>query len=186
MKQGTLFILSGPSGVGKNAVERQLRKLLPNLEEITTYTTRSPRPNEQNGIDYHFVTRTTFQEMIDQKAFLEWAVVHDQLYGTPKEAIEKQTDTGKDILLIIDVQGALAIKKELPETKLIFLEPESEDQLLSHLKKRKSIQKADLELRLENAKKELAMRDLYDYRVVNKEGQIKQTAQEIAEIMAKA
>jgi len=182
---GNLFVLSGPSGVGKNAVERRLKKLMPELKRVLTTTTREPRKNEEQGIHYNFVTKKHFQDMIDQGDFLEWAVVHDHMYGSPKSAVEKALKEGKQLLMIIDVQGAINVKQSLPEAHLIFLEPESIDQIESRLRRRPDMVESDLKLRLQTAKKELAMRDFYDYSIVNKDGQLKTTAKEVAAIIGK-
>lgn len=181
--KGHLFILSGPSGVGKNAVEKLLRKQLPDLHRLVTTTTRPRRSNEQDGVDYNFVTKHHFQEMIDAGAFLEWAVVHDHLYGSPKQAAHDVLEKGKNILLIIDVQGAINIKQTMPEAQLIFLEPESLEQIRQRIANRPNIDEAELEIRLKSAEKELALRDYYDYSVLNKEGKLRVTAEEVAKII---
>ena len=181
--KGHLIVLSGPSGVGKNAVEMRLRKILPSLERVVTYTTRKARPNEKNGIDYHFTTKQHLQDMIDSGEMLEWAVVHDQLYGVNRKDVERMIDEGKILLMIIDVQGAVTVKTKLDDAHLIFLEPESISQLKKHLAKRKKMTDADLKLRLANAEKEMAMRDFYDFAVVNKEGKLDETADQVAKII---
>lgn len=183
MNKGHLFILSGPSGVGKSTVAKELRRILPELKRIVTYTTRDPRPQEKNGIHYNFVTAQQFKNMIDEHAFLEWAVVHDKMYGTPKDSVKEHLDKGDHVLLIVDVQGGEQIKENAEDCHMIFLEPQSEEQLAKRLKKRKNIDEADFELRMMNAKKELAMRDFYDYRVINEEGDVKGTALKIADIV---
>lgn len=181
--KGNLFVLSGPSGVGKNAVEQQLKKVMPELTRVLTTTTREPRKHEQQGVHYNFVTKKHFQDMIDKGAFLEWAVVHDHMYGSPKEDVQKLLQEGKQVLMIIDVQGAINVKQSMPEAHLIFLEPESLDQIEARIRRRPNLVEADVKLRLENAKKELALRDYYDYSIINKEGKLAQTAEEVAQIM---
>lgn len=175
--------MSGPSGVGKNAVEQRLRLILPELQRVVTMTTRSPRPNEQEGVDYHFVTKHKFQELAEANAFIEWAVVHDQMYGALKSSVEQALEQGRHLLLIVDVQGALKYKEVFPEALLIFLEPESMDQLKKHLARRSGSDQADLELRLKNAEKELALRDFYDEIVINSEGKLQETARQVANLI---
>ncbi len=184
MNKGTLFILSGPSGVGKNAIEKRLRKLSPEIQDITTYTTRSPRPGEKQGVAYHFTTKEAFQTLIDQGHFFEWVEFDKNFYGTSKESLEKALASDKQTLLVVDVRGALDIKKAYPETTLIFLKPEKLDYLKAHLQKRKKSE-ADMQWRLDNAKKELEMAHLYDFEVINEEGKMRETAQKVLTIMEK-
>lgn len=183
MKRGHLIVLSGPSGVGKNAVEFKLRKLIPDLQRVVTATTRPPRPKEQDGKDYFFFSKDRFKELADQNAFIEWAVVHDQMYGALKKPVETALAEGKNLLLIVDVQGALKYKEVFEDAYLIFIAPESLDQLKQHLSKRHGSDPADLQLRLENAAKELNVKDFYDAVVINKEGKLGQTAQKVAELI---
>ena len=184
MKKGSLFILSGPSGVGKNAIEKRLRKLSPELQDITTYTTRSPRPGEVHGESYHFKTKEAFQELIDQDHFFEWVEFDKNYYGTSKDSLEQALSSDKQTLLVVDVRGALDIKKAYPETTLIFLKPEKLDYLRAHLKKRKKSD-ADMQWRLDNAEKELKMAHQYDYQVTNEEGKMQETALTVQEILQK-
>lgn len=183
MTKGHLFIISGPSGVGKTAVFERLRKRMPALGRVVTYTTREPRPGEKNGVHYHFVTQSHFKEMIEEHAFLEWAVVHTQLYGTPKQDTLDLLATGKNAVIVIDVQGAATVKKQMPDAILVFIEPDDVKHLLKHLKSRCEMNQAEMDIRLENAKKELARRDLYDFIVINREGHIDETAHEVGQII---
>ena len=183
MKKGNLFILSGPSGVGKTAVANRLKKIIPELRRVITTTTRKPRQVEKNGRDYNFVTEDHFQKKIDEGDFLEWANVHGHRYGTPKSEVKRMLNDGNQILLIIDVQGSVQIKKTMPDAHLIFVEPESIEQLKKHLLKRPTITPEDLKLRLENAQKEIGLKDFYDFRVVSEEGKLQESAQNIADII---
>ena len=183
MRKGHLFILSGPSGVGKNVVTKHLRKLRPDLVKIVSYTTRKPRPKEKNKVNYNFVTEKKFKEMIKKRAFIEWAHVHDHMYGTPKKDVQDALDQGHNVLLEIDVQGAEQIKQRMPKAISFFLEPESFDFLKEHIIKRAKMDEKRLRLRLKNAKKELALRDDYDYQVVNRECKADKAAEEIAGII---
>lgn len=181
--KGHLFVISGPSGVGKTVIMDRLRKRIPELGRIITYTTREERPGEKNGVHYHFVDEATFRQMVAENDFLEWAQVHAHHYGTPKSDTLKRLDAGEHIGLIVDVQGALNIKKQMPEAVLIFIEPESIDSLEKHLRLRKGMDEADIQRRLTNSRKELEKRTLYDYDVINREGHIDETVRNIAKII---
>lgn len=183
MNKGHLIILSGPSGVGKNRVESDLRKLLPNLKRVITYTSRDKRPNEKNGVDYHFVSKGELQKMIDAEEMLEWANVYEHLYGSRKEDVQKMVDGGDLVLMIVDVQGALTIKNNLEDAHLIFIDPESIDQLKMHLAKRKNMKPEDLKVRIKNAENEIKLKDQYDHVVLNVEGRINQTSKKIVDII---
>lgn len=180
---GHLFIISGPAGVGKTALLERLRKRLPDLAGVITYTARPPRPGEQNGVHYHFVSEGQFKDMIAQDAFLEWALVHKQLYGTPKLDVMDKLNSGVNIALVIDVQGAAAVKKALPETVLIFIEPDHVETLIKHLQTRRYMDEAEKRLRMADASKEMTARDRYDHRVVNREGQLDETVEAVAKII---
>jgi len=120
MFRGNLFVLSGPSGVGKDAILERILKIVPNLVKSVSYTTRPKRPSEENGKNYFFVDEKKFKEMIENGEFLEWAVVHGYLYGTPKKMVEDYIKRGMDVILKIDVQGGVNVKKIYNEAKLIF------------------------------------------------------------------
>lgn len=183
MQKGHLFIISGPSGVGKTVIMDRLRKRMPSLGRIITYTTRELRPGEKNGVHYHFVDESTFRNMVAENDFLEWAQVHANHYGTPKSDTIRRMKKGEHLALIIDVQGALTIKQQMPEAVLIFIEPESIDVLEKHLRSRKGMDEADIARRLTNSRKELEKRALYDYSVINREGHIDETVRNIAKII---
>jgi guanylate kinase len=181
---GQLFILSGPSGVGKTSVDGRLRERMPRLGKIVTYTTREPRPHEKNGVHYHFVTKRHFQEMIEHHEFLEWAVVHTHLYGTPKKQVLDFLAKGVHVLLVVDVQGAMRIHEQLPhDTHLIFIEPDNMRNLETHLMARKASSAGEIKVRLEDARKEMAYRDQYDYLVINRESHIDEAVQDIGTII---
>ena len=125
--KGKLFIISGQSGVGKNTILKALQKNHPDFHRAITFTTRDPRPDEIPGEDHFFVYQEKFQEMIKNHELLEWAEVHGNLYGTPKDQIEKALNAGSNVLMEIDVQGGLQIKKIIPEMVLIFIKYEEGD-----------------------------------------------------------
>ena len=178
-----LVVLSGPSGVGKDVVLNQMKESGYPLKYITTLTTRPQRPREKNNVDYHFVSKEKFQEMIDNNGFLERAEVYGNWYGVPREEVKKALDNGKDVMVKVDVQGAATIKKTLPQAVLIFLMPPSIEQLLMRLKKRHTESAADLDLRLKTAQKEIDQLSIFDYIVVNRLDKIELAVSEIKAII---
>lgn len=183
MKKGHLFIISGPSGVGKNTVAEKLLQTIPQLHQATTCTTRKPRPEEIDGIDYHFLSEQTFLQRIEDVAFLEWAKVHAHHYGTPKQAVIESLERGDNVLLIIDIQGALQVKNTMPKAHMIFLEPESIDQLKKQIEKRGHMDPDKLALRLKDAETEIANKNKYDHVVMNKDGELENTVNQVIEII---
>ncbi|MBU0581089.1 MAG: guanylate kinase [Candidatus Margulisbacteria bacterium] len=167
IKKGKLFVISGPSGVGKGTVAKKLLARDSNLIWSISSTTRPPRTGEKNGKDYFFFSAETFDQKIAQGDFLEWAIVHGYKYGTEKAPLEKLLNLGKKVLLEIDVQGAQQIKESLKACILIFLIPPSLEELINRLKGRNSETEETLKTRLETAKKELEQKENYDYIVVN-------------------
>jgi guanylate kinase len=178
-----LIVLSGSSGVGKDAVLAGLKKSGHPLKYITTLTTRPQRPNERNNVDYHFVSLARFQEMIENKELLEWANVYGNWYGVPKQAVKQALDKGQDVMVKVDIQGATTIKKILPQALFIFLMPPSMEGLLRGLKERRTESPAELALRLKNAEEEIKQLPLFDYRVVNQWDKIELAVAEIKAII---
>lgn len=167
MSHGLLLVLSGPSGCGKTTIRNALLKKNPDLKVSVSYTTRAPRPNEVNGKDYFFLSKDEFKRKIETEQFAEWACYNNDCYGTPKAFLEKCIANGEDLILTIDTQGALNLKKFYPESVLIFIRPASLARLESQLRKRKTDSESDIQKRLEIAKKEMDSLSLYDYVVVN-------------------
>lgn len=166
-KQGLLIVLSGPSGVGKGTVCQALLSKLPGLKLSVSVTTRLPRVGEVEGVNYYFVSKEKFFEMIAQDKLLEWANTYDFFYGTPREAVEHALNQGEDLILEIDVQGGIQVKQKFSSAVTIFLYPPSTEELLHRLKKRASDSPEDIQKRLHWAVKEIQVYDQYDYVVVN-------------------
>jgi len=166
-QKGLLIVISAPSGTGKTTLCHMLLEEFPNMEFSISYTTRKPRPGELNGRDYFFVDRKTFERMIEEGDFLEWAEVYGNLYGTSKSQVLKALKEGKDILLDIDTQGALQVKKNFPEAVLIFILPPSLKELERRLKKRGTDDEETIKKRLQIAREEIRKALEYDYIVVN-------------------
>ncbi len=163
--KGELFVISAPAGGGKTTIVNMLLKEVPNLVRAITCTTRKPRDGEENGKDYYFLTKEEFEESIKNDKFLEYAKVHDNYYGTPREEVEKLLNEGKDVILIIDVQGMRQLRKKI-KLNAIFILPPSLEELINRMKKRGESEE-EIKKRLETAKKELPAWKEYDYVVVN-------------------
>jgi guanylate kinase len=168
MSSKTLIII-GPTAVGKSTlVERALRDY-PQLEDIITFTTRTMRPGEREGQPYHFVSEERFRSLINEGHFVEWAVVHGRLYGTPKDQILAASQRGKIALMDIDVQGAKKMMREFKNVVTIFLLPPTIDSLRERFRKRGITDEADLEKRLANAQIEMAQAGDFDHVIVNRD-----------------
>ncbi len=167
LSKGNLIVISAPSGAGKTTLRQSLRKLMSDLEYSVSMTSRSPRSSEIEGKDYCFVSREVFKDWIEENKFVEWAEVHGNLYGTPREFIEKKLKEGEDILLDIDVQGALRIKKQFPSALLIFICAPSMEALEKRLQGRHSDSPEEVKKRLITAAKELSFSERYDHIIIN-------------------
>jgi len=178
-----LIVLSGLSGVGKDTVLDELRKSKFSTHICVTATTRPPRPGEKDGVDYYFVSKAKFQEMLDKDELMENATVYGNSYGPPKKPVRQALKAGQDVIMRIDVQGAATIKKKLPQAVLIFLVTTTMAELEKRLKKRHTETAAELDLRLKTAEKELDSIPLFDYIVVNREGKIDRTIADIKAII---
>jgi len=168
-KRPLLIVISGPSGVGKDAVLTEIKKSGYPLNYIT--------------MNYHFVSTNSFQKMIKNGALLEWANVYGNWYGVPKEPIKQALDKGQDTIVKVDIQGAATIKKILPQAVFIFLTPTSMEELVSRLEERHTESPADLTLRIKTAKDEIKQLFLFDYVVVNKQGEIDSAVADIEAII---
>jgi guanylate kinase len=167
---GRVVVLSGPSAVGKSTVVRCLRERLPDLHFSVSATTRSPRPGEVDGVDYHFVSGARFQELIDQGALLEWAEIHSGLHrsGTLAQPVRDATAAGFPVLIEVDLAGARAVKKAMPEAVTVFLAPPSWEDLEARLVGRGTETPEVIRRRLDTAHVELAAQDDFDEVVVNR------------------
>lgn len=162
-----MIVLSGPSGVGKDTVLDEFIKICPNVLLCVTATTRQPRANETDGVDYHFVTEQKFKQMIEDGDFLEYAEVHGNFYGTPKSWVVEQISQGNDVVLKIDVQGGIEVKRQMPDAVMAFLVPPSFEELERRLTSRLTETAADLEKRLSNARNEIEQIPFYEYIIDN-------------------
>ncbi len=170
MNNGILLVLSAPSGCGKTTILREVMANLPGLAFSVSHTTRQPRPGEENGRDYHFVTPEQFKEIRDQQpcGFLEWAEVHGNFYGTSRIDVESRLNSGTDVVLDIDIQGAAQIR-ENAEPVTVFIAPPSLAELERRLSGRGTETAESLKLRLANAEKEMEAAPEYSYLIVNDE-----------------
>jgi len=167
-QRGLLVVLSGPSGVGKGTVRRALfNKPNHDLVYSVSMTTRKPRPGEIDGVDYYFVDRKTFEKRIEEDKFLEWAEFVGNYYGTPKDIVEKQLSDGKEVVLEIEVNGALQVRKNMKDAVFIFLVPPGKKALYERLMKRGTESEESIRERMEKADKEFMLAHKYDYIVVN-------------------
>lgn len=183
MQRGILFVLSGPSGVGKGTVLEGLMEDYNDINYSISVTTRTPREGEINGDDYFFVSRKKFEEMKEKNQFLETAKVHGNYYGTPRHYVEECLSKGEDIILEIDIQGAKQIKREFDDAVYIFLLPPNYEELKTRLEKRDSETAESLKRRLKNASEEISEVENYDYSIVN--DKVEETVEEVKRVIKK-
>jgi guanylate kinase len=164
---GRLFVISAPSGAGKTTLCRLILPRLENMHFSVSYTTRPPRPGETEGKDYHFISRQDFEKMIEKNLWAEWAKVHDNYYGTSCRDLQRDLESGYDVLLDIDVKGMRQIVSRFPQTITIFIMPPSLRELQRRLEKRNSDGQKIIDKRLKAAAEEIALRHEYDYIIVN-------------------
>ncbi|WP_294187080.1 guanylate kinase [uncultured Clostridium sp.] len=165
--RGILIVISGPSGAGKGTICKALLEKHDNIFISVSATTRNPRQGEIEGVNYYFLTKEAFEEKVKENGFLEYANVHGNFYGTPKVNVEKMLDEGKDVILEIDIQGALQVKDNFKEGVFIFILPPSMEELKQRIIKRGSETEESLMTRFKNAYKEINYVSKYNYAVVN-------------------
>lgn len=169
-QRGLLVVLSGPSGVGKGTVRKALFNMKHHdLVYSVSMTTRPPRPGEVDGVDYYFVDKETFLKRIQENKFLEWAEFVGQYYGTPRDKVEEQLDKGKEVVLEIEVEGALQVRKQMKDAVFIFLVPPGKQALYDRLLQRGTEPESVIQERMKKAEKEFPLAHKYDYIVVNDE-----------------
>lgn len=178
---GQIFVITGPSGVGKSTIISRLRKKIPGVGYSVSHTSRKPRKNEADGVNYHFVDRAAFEKMIGDKAFVEWAKVYEDLYGTSFSSLRSQTDQDLDLVMDLDSQGAKNIKKTFQDSVLIYILPPSLQELEKRLRGRASDEEAEIEARLEKARKEIENCVDYDHIIFNEN--LDKTLEEVASII---
>ena len=181
IKKGKLFVLSGPSGVGKTTIRKEITNLLPEIHISVSCTTRKRRDDEIEGQDYYFITIDEFEDMLSHGRLLEWANVHGNMYGTPIQPIEEALEAGKNALLVIDVHGAAQVRDAKPDSVLIFLMPPSIDELKRRLESRKTESEESIKIRLDNAMHEIELSLKYDYLVTNHD--IEQATNDVAQLI---
>lgn len=168
-RRGTLFVVSAPSGTGKDTVVRELLARHPELGFSVSATTRKPRPGEQEGVDYYFVSPERFSEMIERNEFLEYAEYTSASYGTPAGPVDEALDSGRDMILVIEMTGARWVQVKRPDAVLIFLVPPSFEELERRLRGRGTETEEQIEARMKKARTEVAQMGGYDYIVINDE-----------------
>jgi guanylate kinase len=182
VSRGILLVVSSPSGGGKGTLISRVLDAVPGLKYSVSYTTRAPRAGEKPGIDYLFVSPERFEELVAEDAFLEWARVHGNFYGTSREQVNKELAAGSDIVLEVDVQGAASVRKLLPDAVSVFILPPSFEILRQRLLARGTDSPMELELRLRNAPVELTQYVAFEYVIINDD--LNRAASQLAAIIA--
>ncbi len=165
--KGLLLVVSSPSGAGKTTLSQRLRAEFSGLGFSVSYTTRKPRPSEVDGVDYHFVDQNTFENMVKEDLFAEWAEVHGHFYGTSFAAVQQALDGGRDMIFDIDYQGGTQLKSKFPDAVMVFVLPPSMKVLAERLKGRATESPEKIAMRLNGAIEELTHYDSYEFLVVN-------------------
>lgn len=178
-RQGFLFVLSAPSGTGKDSVITAAKEQGMDFFVVPSVTTRAPRPGESEGNPYHFISQEEFEQMVRNDELIEFARVHGNLYGQPRSLIREHLNAGQDVLLKIDVKGAATVRGKVPEAIFIFLVPESLEVLASRLVHRNTETAEELARRLEDARAELAEQHRYDYVIVNRQGRLQEAVEQL-------
>jgi len=178
-----LIVISGPSGVGKDSVLEVMKSRGLPFHFVITATTRAPRPDERDGVDYFFLSQDEFARMIDEGELLEYAVVYQDYKGIPKSQVREALASGKNVIMRIDVQGAETVRKLAKDALLIFLTPQNEEELINRLEKRNTETRESLKLRIATARQEYNKIEIFDYIVVNKDDRLDETVDNIEAII---
>jgi guanylate kinase len=178
---GRIFVISGPSGSGKSTLIREVRQRVQGLGYSISHTSRLPRGQEKNGVEYHFLSKQAFQKMIDNGEFVEWAEVYQDLYGTSVSSLRGQITKGLDVIMDIDVQGARNIKQHFKDAVLIYVLPPSLEILEKRLRERRTDDEKAIRTRLKKAEKEIKNCVSYDYLLFN--DQLDQAVEELKSIL---
>lgn len=185
-KPGTtplLLVISGPSGVGKDSVVQRMQERGLQFYFVVTVTSRAPRQEEIHGVDYFFVSEDTFKQMIADDELLEHAMVYGQYKGIPKQQVRDALNSGIDVVMRLDVQGAATVKDLIPEATLVFLSASSEEELISRLRQRKSDSDDQIQRRIETARQEMERLTEFDYAVINRDGLLDAAVDDIISII---
>jgi guanylate kinase len=178
-----MIVISGPSGVGKDTVIKGLKERIERLHIVVTATTREPRNDEVNGVDYFFMSKDEFAEMIERDELLEYAVVYNDFKGIPKAQVRQALESGKDVIMRVDVQGAATLREVYPQVLLIFLTVQDEEELNKRLIQRKKDKPEEIKLRIATARQELKRIKEFDYVVINREDCLDETVETISAII---
>ncbi len=181
---GLILVISGPSGVGKDTVWQAAQDCLTSFKRAITCTTRPRRPHEIEGVSYFFVSQAEFERMIAEDELIEYAQVHGNFYGVPQKSVLERINNGEDVVCVIDVQGALRIRRLFPNAILVFIKPpqgRENEVLKSRIQGRSAVEASELDARLETASWELTQVQLYDYQIENDE--IERAANELCEVI---
>ncbi len=182
-QQPLLIVISGPSGVGKDTVLQRMKELQLPFHFVITVTSRPKREVEIEGVDYFFVSPDEFLAMIERDELLEHALVYDEYKGIPRQQVRDAFASGRDVIMRIDVQGAETIRQLYPEALLIFLSTQNEGELIDRLKARRTESEEKLQLRIDTAREELHKVDIFDYYIINADGQLDETVDAIVAII---
>jgi len=183
LKKPKVFLISGPSGVGKDTVIDIIKKEYTNFHYVITAVTREPRQNEKNGLNHFFLTDNEFTNLIKNNQLLEWSKVYKNYYGVPKDQIYKPLNEGKNVLLRVDVQGEKKIKEILPDIIMIFIQPESIDSIKNHLLAREIKSESDIKTRLDSFESEMKYSKHFDHIITNIEHKIEYVVSDVKDII---
>ncbi|MBE9505439.1 MAG: guanylate kinase [Chloroflexi bacterium] len=178
-----LLVVSGSSGVGKDAIIDRMKELRCPFFYVVTATTRAQRANETDGVHYHFVTVESFEQMIEKGELLEWAKVYENFYGVPRRSVSEAMKNGRDVVVKVDVQGAATIRRAVPGAVLVFIRPPSMEELENRLRSRRSETASELAVRLGKAAGEYKQLPLFDYVLTSQQGRIDEVVRQIQAIV---